>query len=185
MMACALHRGQLRFTIAHPVICLTMSVILPAVVPAPAEFGALFSDASKDPTNNNPQTLLNPFIHNLNDDTNNVSTEHIRDRLVAAGHRWYEIVAIIISQVQAYHYLLPHCWCWEHALTGLEPDLDGKFFSFDGELVENQGHIGELDAGVFCLLNNQVLVAMVGQIFATINFRDGIYGPVQCRRWKY
>ena len=52
-----------------------------------------------------------------------------------AGHRRYAIVAIIISQGQAYPYLLlPHHW--EHALTGPEPDLDGKFFTFDGELIK-------------------------------------------------
>ena len=70
-----------------------------------------------------------------------------------AGHRRYAIVAIIISQGQAYPYLLlPHHW--EHALTGPAPDLDGKFFTFDGELVKNQGHIIKLHAGVFHLLTN-------------------------------
>ena len=53
-----------------------------------------------------------------------------------AGHRRYAIVAIIISQGQAYPYLLPHHW--EHALTGPELDLDGKFFAFDGELVKTK-----------------------------------------------
>ena len=55
-----------------------MAAMLPGAVPAPAEFAMLFSNTSKDPTNNNPQTLLNPFLHNLNDDTsNNVFMENI------------------------------------------------------------------------------------------------------------
>ena len=101
-----------------------MAVTLPGAVPAPAEFATLFSDASKDQTNNNSQTLLNPFLQHLNDNTNNVSTENIWDRLAAAWHRRYAIAAIIISQGQAYPYLLPHRW--EHVLPGPEPDLDGK-----------------------------------------------------------
>jgi hypothetical protein len=111
-----------------------MDVMLPGAVPAPAEFAMLFSNASKDPTNNNPQTLLNPFLHNINDDTNNMSMENIWDILAVAGHRRYAIAAIIISQGRAYPYLLPQHW--EHALTGPEPDLDGKFFTFDGELIK-------------------------------------------------
>ena len=57
---------------------------------------------------------------------------------------------------------------WEHTLTGPEPDLNGKIFAFDGELVENQGHIVKIDAGAFHLLANQVLVATVGQILTTL-----------------
>ena len=57
---------------------------------------------------------------------------------------------------------------WEHALTGPEPDLDGKIFAFDGELVENQDHAIKIDAGVFRLLVNQVLVAMVGQTLTAL-----------------
>ena len=57
---------------------------------------------------------------------------------------------------------------WEHALTGPEPDLDGKIFAFDRELVKNQGHTVEIDAGVFRLLANQVLVATVGQILTAL-----------------
>ena len=112
-----------------------MAAILPGAVTVPAEFAMLFSNTSKDPTNNNPQTLLNSFLHNINDFTNNVSMENIWGRLVAAGLRGFAITAIVISQGRAYPYLLPHYW--EHALTGPEPDSGGKIFVFDGELVKN------------------------------------------------
>ena len=135
-----------------------MAATLPGAATAPAEFATLFSNASKDPTNNNPQTLLNPFLHNLNDDTNTTSMKNIWDRLAAASHRQFAMAAII-SQGQAYLYLLPHHW--EHVLAGPEPDLDGKIFAFDQELVKNQGHIVKTPAGVFHLLTNQVMVSMV------------------------
>ena len=140
--------------------------MLPGDVPAPAEIATIFSDASKDPTNNNPQILLNLFLHSLNDNTNKISMEEIRVRLEAAGHRRFAIVAIIISQGRAYPYLLPRRW--EHALTGPEPDLDGKIFAFNRELVKNHGHTVEIDAGVLRLLINQVLVATVGQILTAL-----------------
>ena len=68
-----------------------MAEMLPGAVPAPAEFAMSFLVVSKDLTNNNPHTLLNPFLHNLNDGINNVSTENIRDRLAAPGHRQFAI----------------------------------------------------------------------------------------------
>ena len=143
-----------------------MAEMLPGAVPAPAEFAMSFLVVSKDLTNNNPHTLLNPFLHNLNDGINNVSTENIRDRLAAAGHRQFVIAAIIMFQGRSYPYLLPH-HC-EHALAGPEPDLDGKIFAFDGELVKNQGHTIENHAGVFHLLPTQVLVATVGLILTAL-----------------
>ena len=56
---------------------------------------------------------------------------------------------------------------WDHALTDPEPDLDGKIFAFDRELIKNKGHTVKTGAGVFHLLANQVLVATVGQILTT------------------
>ena len=53
-------------------------------------------------TSENPHTLLNPFLHNLNDDINNVSTENILDILMTARHRRYAIAAIIIFQGISY-----------------------------------------------------------------------------------
>ena len=143
-----------------------MAAMLLGAVSAPAEFATLFSDALKDPTNNNPQSLLNPFLRNLNDNTNNISTENIREILVAAGHRRFAIGEIIISQGRVCPYLL--CYRWENALTGPGPDLDEKIFAFDGELVKNHGHTVEINAGVFSLLANQVLVVTVGQILTAL-----------------
>ena len=101
-----------------------MAAILPGAVRAPIELATLFSGPSKDWTNNNLQTLLNPFLHTLDDDTDNVSTDNTREILTVVGHRGFSIVAIILSQGQAYPYLLPHHW--EHALIGPEQDLDEK-----------------------------------------------------------
>ena len=126
----------------------------------------LFSRTSTNPTDNHPQTLLNPFVHNLNDNTNNVPTENTHNKLAVANHKRYVIVAIITSHGRVCPYLLPHHW--EHALTGPDPDLDGRSFAFDGELVKNQGHTVKLDTAVFCLLINQLMVTIVGQVYAAI-----------------
>ena len=81
----ALHRGWLKFTPARPLDYLTMAAMLPGAVPAPAKFATIFGDTSKDPTNNNPQTLIDLFFHNMNDDTNNVSMENIREKYRQPG----------------------------------------------------------------------------------------------------
>ena len=124
---------------------------LPACVPAPALFATLFSNTSKDPTNGNYRTLMDPFLHDINNVANNVSTSNLKDRIANAGNRRHVLATIIISAGKAYPYLLPHCW--EQALTGPEPELDGKLFAFNGELIENQGVTVEIPDSVFTIIS--------------------------------
>jgi len=51
---------------------------------------------------------------------------------------------------------------------GPDPELDGKIFAIDGELVNDQASTVIIQADTFSLLNNQVQVATIPQIQATI-----------------
>ena len=133
--------------------------------PAPAEFSKLYSDASTDPTNNQPGLLMEPFLHSLTNAASNMSTENLRGRLTAlSGRGKYVYAAAIISDGKAYPYVLPEKWV--PSLTNPDPRLDNKIFAYAGELIANQAHTVEIPAEVFNLLNNQVLVPTVPTIQA-------------------
>lgn len=137
---------------------------LPGPAPAPALFATHFTDASNDPTQGQPQLLVQPFVHDLITVGNNTSTATLRDRIALAGHRRHAVAMIILSRGAAQTYLFPHRF--EGGIMGANPELDGKFFAFHGELVGNQGHTVEIPSDVFDLLRNTVLVHDVPTIKA-------------------
>lgn len=54
---------------------------LPVPAPVPASFASIFGDTSKDPTGSNEGLLLNPFLVNLVDPTQNVDTADLPNKL--------------------------------------------------------------------------------------------------------
>jgi hypothetical protein len=60
---------------------------LPVPAPATASFASKYSDASQDPTGSNEGALLNPFVVNLADPTQNVDTRELRNRVAVSGNQ--------------------------------------------------------------------------------------------------
>ena len=138
---------------------------LPVSVPT-AEFTTLFNDASLDPTTGNTGALLNPFLHDLTNNANNISSERIKDVVASSGGLRHALAMATITDGRAHTYLLPHRWNSTFATP--EPALDGKFFAIDGELVANQGHTVEIPPNVFELIPNTAVVGTVGGILAAL-----------------
>ena len=50
------------------------------------------------------------------------------------------------------------CTKWQDGLTGRNPTLNNKLFALEGELIQDRGHIVELDVGIFNLPNTTAVV---------------------------
>jgi hypothetical protein len=97
---------------------------LPVPAPATASFASKYSDASQDPTGLNEGALLNPFVVNLADPTQNVDTRELRNRVAVSGNQRKLLGATIVSGGLVRLYVCPTRW--EDGLTGTNPDLNGK-----------------------------------------------------------
>ena len=139
---------------------------LPVPVPATALFANLYGDASNDPTGSREGTLLNPFLHNLTDNTLNTDTNDIRNRVAQSGSQHQFIAVSVVHGGRARLYIAPHCW--EDGLIASNPSLNNRFFAFEGELINNTGHTVELDLGIFNLLTNQQAAPTVNAITTAI-----------------
>ena len=111
----------------------------PGVLPVPAPFSArlasIFADNSKDPTSGNPGALMSPFLYDVNNLGNNTDTTTIKNRLAQSGNQRLFFATTVLAQGKARLY---SCVLrWDDDLVASNPDLDGKFFAFEGELVEN------------------------------------------------
>jgi hypothetical protein len=135
---------------------------LPVPAPVSASFVSLFSDTSKDLTGSREDRLLNPFLVNLTDPTQNVDTAELRNKLAQSGNQQLFMGTTVLSGGQARLYTC--IYRWEDGLTGNNPDLNNKFFAFEGELINNEGHTVEIDPTVFNLLPTQQAVPLVNDI---------------------
>jgi hypothetical protein len=128
--------------------------VLPLPVPAPvtATFASLFNDATLDPTEGNVGALLQPFLHDLLNAANNTTTDVIKNKLAQSGAQRRLIATTILSGGRARLYTCPYRW--DDDLIAVNPDLNNKFFAFEGELIANQGHTVCIDDSAFHLLNN-------------------------------
>ena len=70
---------------------------LPVPAPVSASFVSLFSDTSKDPTGSREDRLLNPFLVNLTDPTQNVDTAELRNKLAQSGNQRLFMGATVLS----------------------------------------------------------------------------------------
>jgi hypothetical protein len=139
---------------------------LPVPAPATASFPSKYSDASQDPTGSNEGALLNPFVVNLTNPTQNADTRELRNQVAVSGNQRKFLGATIVSGGLARLYVCPTRW--EDGLTGTNPDLNGKYFAFEGELVNNTGHTVEINLDVFNLLTNQHAVPTINDIITAI-----------------
>lgn len=139
---------------------------LPVPAPATASFASKYGDASQDPTGSNEGALLNPFLVNVIDPTQNVDTNELRNRLAQTGSQRLFVSATIVSGGKARLYVCPTRW--EDGLISHNPDLNNKYFAFEGELVNNTGHTVEIDQAVFNLLPNQQAVPSINDITTAI-----------------
>ena len=137
-------------------------------MPAPtiATFASVFGDASLDPTGGNEAALLQPFLHDLNNLSNNTGTKAIKNKLAQSGSQHRLIAATILSGGHARLYICP--FCWEDDLITQNPSLNNKFFAFEGKLIGNQGHTIVVEDEVFCLTTNSQLVPTISTITTAI-----------------
>ena len=135
---------------------------LPVPAPAPAKLVTLFADASMDPTAGNWAALMGSFLHDLHNNANNTATDALRDMVAASGAQNELLAFTIVHGNRARLYSL--CMKWRDGLTGRNPALNNRFFALEGELIQDRGHIVELDAAVFNLSSSVTVVPEVATI---------------------
>ena len=72
------------------------------------------------------------------------------------------------------------CRRWKDSLTGQNPLLNGKFFTLEGELIWDRGHIVEINVGVFSLPVPVALfptAAVINDVLARDTALDTMAGP--------
>ena len=137
---------------------------LPLPVPAPlsAKLATLFGDSSKDPTRGNVGSLMSPFLHDLNNAARNTDTPDIKNKIAQSGAQRRFIAATITSN--GYSRMYTGISRWDDDLVSSHPELEGKFFAFEGELIHNQGHTVEINDVVFHLPTTSVTVPTITAI---------------------
>ena len=139
------------------------------LVPAPAPVAKLsdfYADGSNDPTGGNPSPLLVPFEHDLHNNANIISTTNVKAGLAQSGESNHMIAVAITSGGKLRLYV--NVFKWADTLLIRQPDLVGKYFAIDGELIGNQGTLVEIPESVFNLPNNTVVVPDVQTITTTL-----------------
>jgi hypothetical protein len=152
---------------------------LPLPVPAntPANLSALFADATKDPTGGRWDALMATFLHDQHNNANNTTTDSLRDMAIASGSRNELLSFTIVHGNRARLYT--SFTKWQDGLTCNNPTLQNKFFALEGELIQDRGHIVELDGGIFSLPNAATTVPTAAAITAalTANPAIAVMGP--------
>lgn len=139
---------------------------LPVPAPFSAKLATLFADNSLDPTNGNLGALMSPFFHDLANNNNNTDTNAIKNKLAQSGAQRRFFAATILSGGKARLYTCP--FRWDDDLVATNQNLNGRFFAFEGELIQNVAHTVELVADLFHLLTNTVVVPNVATIVGTL-----------------
>ena len=139
---------------------------LPVPTQAPAKLSSLFADTLKDPTGGEWDALMASFLHDPHNNANNTSTEDLRNMVIASGARNELLSFTVASGDKARLYTL--CSKWQDGLTGRHPTLNNKFFALEGELIQDRGHIVELDPTVFNLPRAQTVVPTATTIAAAL-----------------
>ena len=87
------------------------------------------------------------FPHNPHNNANNTSTEDLHNMMIASGAHDKIHLFTVTSGDKACLYAL--CKNWQDDITGRHPTLNSRFFALEEELIQERGHIVELDATVF------------------------------------
>ena len=109
---------------------------------------------------------MSPFLYDVNNLGNNTDTTTIKNRLAQSGNQRLFFATTVLAQGKARLYSCVHRW--EDDLVASNPDLDGKFFAFEGELIEKAGHTVVLQETLFNLLTNSQAVPTVPTIEAAL-----------------
>ena len=102
------------------------------------------------------------FYHDLHNAQANTDTNTLRDMVFSSGARDELLSFTIVFDNKARLYSL--CTKWQDGLTGRNPTLNNKLFALEGELIQDRGHIVELDGGIFNLPNTTAVVPTVDTI---------------------
>ena len=107
--------------------------------PQPATFAALFSNLSKDSSNDFYTNLLDASVFiDLSDSASNITPEAVKQQIATAGSQRLPMAAIQLIDGHLKILLLP----FRHKIAaGIAPDptVDRKLFAYDGELIHSQG----------------------------------------------
>ena len=139
---------------------------LPVPTQAPAQLSSLFADTLNDPAGGEWDALMASFLHDPHNQANNTSTEDLRNMVIASGARNELLSFTVASDHKARLYSL--CSKWQDGLTGRHPTLNNKFFALEGELIQDRGHIVELDSTVFNLPRSPTIVPTATTIAAAL-----------------
>ena len=146
--------------VSFPVGALLLPV--PAPAPAPAKFSSLFADASKDPMGGNWDALMPSFLHDVQNSNNNTDTNALCKMVTLSGMRNNLISFTVPHRNRERIYTL--FMRWKDGLTGRNPSLNGKFFTLEGGLILDHGHVVEIDVVVFSLPITVVVVPIAAFI---------------------
>ena len=106
------------------------------------------------------------FLHDQHNNANNTTTDSLRDMAIASGSR-NELLSFTIAHANRDR-LYTLFTKWQDGLTGNNPTLQNKFFALEGELIQNRGHIVELDGGIFNLPNAVTIVPTAAAITTSL-----------------
>ena len=106
--------------------------LVPAPVPV-AKFSDYYADGSNDPTGSNPSPLLFPYEQDLHNNANNTSTTDVKAGLAQSGENNHMIAVALTSGNKIRLYI--NAFKWMDTLLIQQPDLAGKCFVIDGELI--------------------------------------------------
>ena len=109
---------------------------------------------------------MTPFLLDLQNQANNTDTQTIKGKLAQSGARWSFLATTILSEGRARLYICPHHW--EDDLLVANPNLNDKFFAFEGELIHNIGHTAELKDNLFHLQHNSQTVPTIHTIVTAL-----------------
>ena len=146
---------------------------LPVPAPAPTELSLLFANASKDPTGRNWDALMTSLFHNVHNTGNNMDTNMLLKMVTSSGTRNKMLSFTAVHGNRAHLYTLNTRW--QDGLTVRNTLLNSKFFTLEGELIQDCGHIIEVDVIVFRFTQSVSVIPTVAAIANTLTTGQDLY----------
>ena len=139
---------------------------LPVPAPATENLSLLFVDESKHPIGVNWDALMASFRHDAHNSGNNTDTNALSEMVTASGTQNKLLSFTVTHGNRDFLYTLRKRW--QDGLTGQNTSLNGKFFAMEGRMIQDCGHIVEVDVGVFSLPIPVAVVPTVEAIADTL-----------------
>ena len=140
-----------------------------APAPFTASFATLFNDASTDPTDGDINIQQAPFVVNLVDQTDNVDSAILKNRLAASGESDELMGVTISSGGKSRAYISP----FRYGSTINNVAHQDMLLGFEGEMVGNNTVVSVIPQDVFHLPTNTIMVATVPTILAALSGKSG------------